>query len=76
LVLPGHKIGPFGEAVLEPEREKGIDMTLKIPWNGSATRFGQIDGSHGQHEAVKMVFLHCTQVDLMKLMETFSTFSP
>jgi len=56
LVLPGHKIGPFGEAVLEPDREKGIDMTLKIPWNGSATRFGQIDSSHGQHNC------HCGRV--------------
>jgi len=64
LVLPGHEIHPFREAVFEPKGEEGVDMTLEISGHRSATRFGKVDGRHGQHEAVQVIALASTKMDL------------
>jgi hypothetical protein len=50
--------------VFEPKGEEGVNMTLEIPGHRSATGFGKVDGRHGQHEAVQVIALASTKMDL------------
>jgi hypothetical protein len=56
-VTPCQALGPLGEAVPDPQREQRVHVAPEVVGDGAAARLGQVEGRHGQHEAVQVALL-------------------